>query len=196
VTIDISDWLTVAFQFSTMSFFAIGGAIALIPEFHRFFINEHSWLTEAQFSSGISLAQASPGPNALMMAMMGWNFGINATPLGQSHYIYALMGFVMCLVCALTPSCILTYTATRWVQKNSEKMGVIAFKQGLAPVVIGSMLVSSWVIVRGDFVLGHNWQIWLVAFITAILVWVTRIHILWLLAFGAAVGASGFLGMR
>ena len=58
------------------------------------------------------------------------------------------------------------------------------------------MLVSSWVIVRGDFVLGHNWQIWLVAFITAILVWVTRIHILWLLAFGAAVGASGFLGMR
>ncbi len=194
MTVHFSDWMTVAFQFGSMSIFAIGGAIALIPEFHRFFINEHGWMSEAQFSSGIALAQASPGPNALMLAMMGWNFGINATPVGQSHYLFALMGFVMCLLCALTPSCVLTYTATRWVQKNSEKKGVIAFKQGLSPVVIGSMLVSSWVIVRGDFVLANNWQIWLVASMTCILVWATNIHILWLLAFGAVVGATGLLG--
>jgi chromate transporter len=80
------------------------------------------------------------------------------------------------------------------VQKNSTKKGVIAFKQGLAPVVIGSMLVSSWVIVRGDFVLEHNWKIWGVALITLVMVWVTKVHILWLLAFGAVIGASGLLG--
>lgn len=189
-----SDWLTVLWQFASMSVFAVGGAIALIPEFHRFFIDEHAWLSESQFSSGIALAQASPGPNALMLAMMGWNFGMNATPEGYSHYLFAVIGFVSCLLCALTPSCVLTFTATRWVQKNSEKQGVIAFKQGLAAVVIGSMLVSSWVIVRGDFVLAHNWQVWLIASATMILVWATNIHILWLLGAGAVIGATGVLG--
>jgi chromate transporter len=189
-----NDWLTVMWQFASMSVFAVGGAIALIPEFHRFFIDEHAWLTESQFSSGIALAQASPGPNALMLAMMGWNFGMNATPIGYSQYVFAILGFVSCLLCALTPSCILTFTATRWVQNNSEKMGVVAFKKGLAPVVIGSMLVSSWVIVRGDFVLAHNWPIWFIALTTLFLVWGTKIHILWLLASGAAIGASGLLG--
>ncbi len=194
MNISLSDWLTVLLHFASMSVFAIGGAIALIPEFHRFFIDEHAWLTESQFSSGIALAQASPGPNALMLAMMGWNFGMNATPAGYSHYVFALLGFVSCLLCALTPSCVLTFTATRWVQKNSEKMGVIAFKKGLAPVVIGSMLVSSWVIVRGDFVLAHNWPIWMIALTTLCLVWGTKIHILWLLSGGALIGATGLLG--
>jgi chromate transporter len=194
MNIELGDWLTVLIHFASMSLFMVGGAITLIPEFHRFFIDEHAWLTESQFSSGIALAQASPGPNALMLAMMGWNFGINATPTGSSHYLFAVMGFTMCLMGALTPSCILTYTTTRWVQKNSTKKGVIAFKQGLAPVVIGSMLVSSWVIVRGDFVLEHNWKIWGVALITLVMVWATKIHILWLLAFGAVIGASGLLG--
>ena len=194
MNISLSDWLTVLLHFASMSVFAIGGAIALIPEFHRFFIDEHTWLTESQFSSGIALAQASPGPNALMLAMMGWNFGINATPIGYSHYAFAILGFISCLLCALTPSCVLTFTATRWVQKNNEKMGVVAFKKGLAPVVIGSMLVSSWVIVRGDFVLANNWPIWLISLTTLLLVWSTKIHILWLLASGAAIGASGLLG--
>jgi len=194
MNIGFADWVTVLLHFASMSVFAVGGAIALIPEFHRFFIDEHAWLTESQFSSGIALAQASPGPNALMLAMMGWNFGVNATPSGYSHYLFALLGFVTCLLCALTPSCILTFTATRWVQKNSEKKGVIAFKQGLSCVVIGSMLVSSWVIIRGDFVLEHNWQVWLIALVTLIFVWATKVHILWLLAAGALIGASGILG--
>jgi chromate transporter len=128
-----------------------------------------------------------------MLAMMGWNFGINATPLGHQPYLYAITGFYMCLICALTPSSVLTYTATRWVQKNSEKLGVIAFKKGLAPVVVGTMLVSSWLIVRGDFVLSHNWPTWLLALVTLLMVWLTNIHILWLLALGAAIGASGLL---
>jgi chromate transporter len=194
MTIHLSDWVTVLIHFASMSVFAVGGAISLIPEFHRFFIDEHGWLSESQFSSSIALAQASPGPNALMLAMMGWNFGVNATPSGYSHYLFAVIGFVGCLLCALTPSCILTFTATRWVQKNSTKKGVIAFKQGLSAVVIGSMLVSSWVIVRGDFVLAHNWQVWLIAAVTLILVSTTRIHILWLLSAGAMIGATGILG--
>ena len=56
------------------------------------------------------------------------------------------------------------------------------------------MLVSSWVIIRGDFVLDHNWQVWLIALVTLIFVWATNVHILWLLAAGALIGASGILG--
>lgn len=194
MNIGITEWWIVMTHFAAMSLFAVGGAITLMPEFHRFFIEEHAWLTEAQFSSGIALAQASPGPNALMIAMLGWNFGMNASPAGAPAYMYAILGFIGSLLCVLTPSCVLTYTTTRWVQKNSTKTSVIAFKQGLAPIVIGSLLVSSWVIVRGDYVLANNWPIWLTALLAALLILFSKTHILILLGAGALVGASGLLG--
>jgi chromate transporter len=191
--IQLFDWLTLAGHFAIMSLFAVGGAIVLIPDFHRFLVMEHGWLSETDFSSGIALAQASPGPNALMLGMMGWGFGLNATPLGQVPILFAITGFYLCLICVLTPSSVLVYRSTKWLQKNNQKRSVIAFKKGLAPVGVGSMLVSSWLIVRGDMVLAHNFPTWLLSLVTLVLVWKTNLHILWLLALGAAVGASGLL---
>ena len=56
------------------------------------------------------------------------------------------------------------------------------------------MMVSGWVIVRGDFILDNNWQVWLIALVTLLFVWKTQVHILWLLGGGALIGATGILG--
>jgi chromate transporter len=187
------DWLNIALQFASVSLFAIGGAIGLLPEMHQFFVIENKYITEDQFTSGIALAQASPGPNALMMAMLGWGFGINATPVGQSTIPYAVMAFVMSMICILLPSCLLNYTATKWVHKNSERMIVRAFKQGVAPVVVGTMLASSWIIVAHDMNIQIYWPTWLLAFVAVLLVVFTRLHILALLGLGALVGMTGWI---
>jgi chromate transporter len=189
----LSDWLNIAWQFASVSLFAIGGAIGLLPEMHQFFVIENKYITEDQFTSGIALAQASPGPNALMMAMLGWGFGINATPVGQSTIPYAVMAFVMSMICILLPSCLLNYTATKWVHKNSERMIVRAFKQGVAPVVVGTMLASSWIIVAHDMNIQIYWPTWLLAFVAVLLVVFTRLHILALLGLGALVGMTGWI---
>jgi chromate transporter len=191
--IQASDWLTVALQFAGLSLFSIGGAIALLPEMHRFFIDDYGWMTEKQFNSGLALAQASPGPNALMLAMMGWYFGLNATAVGSSPYGLAILGFVMTISCALIPTCTLAYTATSWVQKNSEKIFVIAFKQGMAPVVIGTMMASSWIVSSHNANYEIYWPNWALTIATILLFSFTRAHILVLLLGGALVGATGVI---
>jgi chromate transporter len=192
--IALVDWLTVATHFLTMSLFAVGGAIVLIPEFHRFFVSENHWLTDVQFASGIALAQAAPGPNALMLGMLGWNFGVNATPAGQLPYPLAIFGFYLGLICVLTPSSLVTYSATKWVQTNSHRISVTAFKKGLSTVVVGSILASSWLLVAGQLDLHQDSPTWLFTLFIVLIVWKTNVHVLILMGVGALIGACGLLG--
>jgi hypothetical protein len=74
----IGDWLAFFNHFLSLSLLAVGGAIITAPDMHRFLVDHNEWLTEQQFSSSIALAQASPGPNVLFVAVIGWNVGLNA----------------------------------------------------------------------------------------------------------------------
>jgi chromate transporter len=73
-----SDWLSLFNHFATLSLLAVGGAITVAPDMHRFLVEEKLWLSESQFTSSIALAQAAPGPNILFVALMGYNVGMNA----------------------------------------------------------------------------------------------------------------------
>ena len=46
---------------------------------HRYVVAEHHWISDAQFSASIAIAQAAPGPNVLFVAVIGWNV---AGPIG------------------------------------------------------------------------------------------------------------------
>jgi chromate transport protein ChrA len=116
----------------------VGGAIATAPDMHRFLVERQGWLTDLQFNASIAIAQAAPGPNVLFIALLGWNVGINAGGAGRGWLgQLALLGMVLCMVGIMLPSTTLTWLATRWGHRNRERRSVRAFKQGMAPVVIG-----------------------------------------------------------
>ena len=71
----LSDWIQLLLFHLSLSLLAVGGAITLAPDLHRWLVNEHGWLTEAQFNQSIALAQAAPGPNVLFIAT-GWTVGL------------------------------------------------------------------------------------------------------------------------
>ena len=73
-----ADWLDMFQHFASLSLLAVGGAITTAPDMHRYLVDETHWLSDAQFTSSIALAQAAPGPNILFVALMGWNVGLNA----------------------------------------------------------------------------------------------------------------------
>lgn len=193
MTFDFSDWINVSTHLLSVSIFAIGGAIVLLPEMHRFFVTDNGYITDDQFSSGIALAQASPGPNALMISMMGWGFGINSAPAGSSPIPYAIVAFFMSIICFLLPSAILNYKATKWVHKNRDRLIVTAFKQGVAPVVVGAMLASSWIVLAHDMDIKTYWPTWALSVLTVVMIVFTRLHILFLLLIGALVGMTGLI---
>jgi chromate transporter len=166
-----------------LSLLSVGGAISTIPEMHRYLVDHRHWLTDPQFNGSIAIAQAAPGPNVLFVALMGWNVGQNA-----GGGIPALAATALILVAVLLPSSTLTFFATRWLHRNRQRRAVRAFKQGMAPIVIALMFSTSWILASVHNNPATDLLLWLVTLATALIVWRTRIHILWLLATGAVLG--------
>ncbi|KDM93582.1 hypothetical protein EE54_06045, partial [Mycobacterium tuberculosis] len=85
----------------------------------------HGWLSEAQFSSSIAIAQAAPGPNVLFIALLGWNLGLNAGGgTGLLAWAFGALGVTICMVGILLPSSLLAWQASRWGQRNRNRRGV------------------------------------------------------------------------
>lgn len=188
------DWLHLFAYFLTLSLMAVGGAITAAPDMHRYLVDGNRWLSETQFTSSIAIAQAAPGPNVLFIALLGWNVGLNAGGgAGPAAWGLGALGVAVCMVGILLPSSLLTWQASRWGQRNRDKRGVRAFKQGMAPLVIGLLLATGWLLGSASGNPGKDWKLWLLSLACTLLVWRTRIHLLWLLAAGATLGALGWV---
>jgi chromate transporter len=183
IVLTLADWIGLFGHYLLLSLMSIGGAVSTSTEMHRYLVVEHHWLTQAQFNNSLAIAQAAPGPNVLFVALMGWNVGLNA-----GSYAAALAGVAVTMLGILIPSTTLTYCAARWGHQNRELLGVRAFKQGMAPVVVGLMISVGIILASAGGDAAADWPLWLISLIAGLLIWRTRIHLLWLLAAGALIG--------
>jgi chromate transporter len=164
-------------HFMMLSLLAVGGAITTAPDMQRFVVREQGWLSEAQFTASVALAQAAPGPNVLFVAVIGFN-------------VAGLAGVLVTLVGTLLPSTTLALAASRWGERNRSSRALRAFTVGLAPVTMGLLLSTSWVLLeptRGQ---------WTTAALVAATLWLmlrTRISPLWPIAGGALAGMAGWV---
>ena len=193
LALSAGDWLNLFLYYLSLSLLAVGGAIATAPEMHRFLVERQAWLTDPQFNASIAIAQAAPGPNVLFIALLGWNVGINAGGPGVAGWLLGALGMALCMLGVMLPSSLLTWLATRWGHRNRERRAVRAFKLGMAPVVIGLLLATSWVLARAHGVWATDWPVWLLTAATMLVVWRTKLHLLWMLGAGAMLGALGWL---
>ena len=183
-----SDWLTMFLHYLSLSLLSVGGVISTAPDMHRFLVAEQQWLTDAQFNASIALAQAAPGPNVLFIALLGWNVGLNA-----GGALTGMLGVFLALLGILLPSTTLTYVAAQWGQRNRERLSVRAFKQGMAPIVVGLMLATSWILALSNGNQPQDWPLWALSGTTALIVWRSNFHLLWLLGAGAFLGWFGLV---
>lgn len=188
LSLDLSDWRDLFLHYLSLSLLAVGGAITTAPDMHRYLVEQQHWLTEAQFNASIAIAQAAPGPNVLFVALMGWNVGLNAGGIGS-----ALMGVLATMGGMLLPSTTLTYLAARWGHANRELRSVRAFKQGMAPIVIALLIATGWILTSAHDRPAQDWPLWALTVLCALLVWGTRLHLLWLLGAGALLGWFGWV---
>ncbi len=64
---------TLAWTFGVMSLFAVGGGNAALPEMHRVAVDVQHWLTDKQFADAFAISQLSPGPNVLIVTLIGYS---------------------------------------------------------------------------------------------------------------------------
>lgn len=188
IVMGAADWLSLFVHYLALSLLCVGGAITTAPDMHRYLVQEKAWLTDPQFSASIAIAQSAPGPNVLFTALMGWNVGLNAGGLAT-----AALGMVICLGGIMLPSSIVVYLTSQWSHRNRELRAVRAFKQGMAPLVVALLVATGWILATANGYALANWPLWLVSFVTAIVVWRTRLHLLWLLGAGAVLGWFGLV---
>ncbi len=196
LSLTAADWLALVSHFLSLSLLAIGGAITTAPDMHRYLVEEQHWLIDGQFTSSIALAQAAPGPNVLFVALLGWNVGLNAgggPGAWPGAWAYGLLGVVSTMLGIMLPSTTLTFVVSRWAHQNRELRWVRAFKQGMAPIVIALLISTGWILTASHGSSVNNWPLWLLTAVTAVLIWRTRLHLLWLLGAGALLGWLGWV---
>ena len=172
-----TDLLGLFGHFLVLSLLAVGGAITTATDMHRYLVLEQHWLTDTQVTASVALAQAAPGPNVLFVAVLGWNV---AGPTGAA---VTLLGIML-------PSTTLALWATRWGAKRRETLGVRAFTQGLAPLTIGLLLATGWVLT--DPARGHVGLMVLVA-VTVVVMLRSKLSPVWMVAVGTVAGALGWV---
>lgn len=183
-----ADWFSLFSHYLLLSLLSVGGAITTAPDMHRYIVERQGWLTDAQFSASVAIAQAAPGPNVLFVALLGWNVGFNSGGVPM-----ALLGLVVAMTGILLPSTTLTYVAASWGHRNRELRAVRAFKQGMTPIVVALLVATGWVLATGSEYRLHDWPMWLLTVVSALLVWRTKIHLLWMLGAGALLGWLGWV---
>ena len=165
-------------RFALLSLLAVGGASATLPEIHRQVVTLHGWMTSEEFASLFALAQAAPGPNVLIVSLVGWKVA------GIPGALAATFG--MCL-----PPALLAHAVGRAWGRHRDAPWRRAVAQGLAPLTLGLILGSGWLMVRAA---GHPARAGLVAAAVAVLAYRSRRNPLVWLAGAALVGLAGGVG--
>lgn len=168
--------LSLFLHFGMLSLLAIGGAITTAPDMQRYVVGERGWLTDAQFTASVAIAQAAPGPNVLFVAVVGWN-------------IAGLAGVFATLAGSLLPSTTLALAASRYGEPYRESRAMRAFSAGMAPLTLGLLLATGWVLTAP---VRDNWGAMLLVPLTVLLLVKTRLSPVWLVAMGALAGALGW----
>jgi len=163
-------------HFLLLSLLSIGGAITVAPDMHRWMVVEQQLLSDAEFTSSIAIAQAAPGPNVLFVAILGYQAA-------------GLLGAAVTLVGILLPSATLALLASRWGHARQDWRAIRAFKLGMAPVTLALIAATGWLLTAPLF----EWRALLVTAAAALLVWRTRLHLLWLITGGAVLGMMGWV---
>jgi chromate transporter len=164
-----------ALDFLSISLIAVGGAAAVLPEIQRNVVEVHGWMTPAQFSELFGLANAAPGPNVIIVALIGWHVaGV------------AGAGVATAAICA--PSCLLTFVVLRLWQKFRDAPWTRAIENGLAPITVGLVLASAYLVTRGS---NESWVAYALTALSVAVMLGTRFNPLWLIGVGALAGLAG-----
>jgi chromate transporter len=167
------DLLSLWLHFTLLSLLAVGGAITAAPDMQRWLVGQNGWMSDAQFTAGVAIAQAAPGPNILFVAVMGWQVagaaGVLATMLG-------IMG----------PSSLVAMAVGRFGRRRADSIVMRAFTAGLTPLTLGLLLSTGWVLTAPT---RDAWVAWVLVLGTVLASVHSRLSPMWMIAAGALAGA-------
>ncbi|KJC52935.1 chromate transporter [Bradyrhizobium sp. LTSP885] len=161
--------------FGLMSLFAVGGANSAIPEMHRAAVDVHHWMTDKQFADVFAIAQLSPGPNVLIVTLIGYS-------------VAGVTGALAATLAMCGPTALLAYYVSRFLERSRHARWPALVQAALVPLSIGLMAASGLILARTS---DQSWIAALLTIVAAALAFATRVNPFWLLLAGGILGFAG-----
>jgi chromate transporter len=125
--------LSMAWHFALISLFAIGGGVSmLIPQIHQEFVLQYHWLDERSFAELLAVSQAAPGPNFLLIPLIGFR-------------VDSWAGAVVSMVAFLVFPVTITFIVGRLLHQH-ENEWVARFRRAFRPITGGLWIASGLVV--------------------------------------------------
>ncbi|HEY1413758.1 MAG TPA: chromate transporter [Rhodopila sp.] len=169
--------LTLASTFGIMSLFAVGGANSAIPEMHRVAVDVHHWLTDKQFADIFAISQLSPGPNVLIVTLIG-------------YAVAGLGGAMVATLAMCVPTAVLAFYVSRFLRRSSHSRWPAIIQAALVPLSIGLMAASALVVAQAA---DRTWAAVLATLAAAAVSYATKLNPLWILLAGGCLGFAGLI---
>ncbi|HEU4659354.1 MAG TPA: chromate transporter [Pseudolabrys sp.] len=169
--------LTLAGYFAALSLFAIGGANAAIPEMHRIAVDVMHWMNDRQFADMFAIAQVSPGPNMIIVTLIG-------------YHVAGVAGALVTTAAMIGPTCTVAYFVGRTWDRFKHARWRAAVQAGMVPLSLGLVAASAFVVARAA---DHNAIAAGLTVATGVVAYFTSLNPLWLFAVAGAVGLAGYL---
>jgi chromate transporter len=167
--------LTLAGYFALMSLFAIGGANGALPEMHRLAVEVKGWMTDRQFADMFAIAQVTPGPNVIIVTLIG-------------YHVAGLAGAVVTTVAMCGPACAFALFVSRLWERFRDAPWRVAIQAGLVPVSIGLLAASALIVV---YAASTSWISVAVTAVAAAVTYKLSLNPLWIFAAAALLGLVG-----
>lgn len=173
----ITTLATLFFHIFLISFLAFGGVQGVLPELYKQVVEIDQWMSAQSFRDYFAIAQAAPGPNLLIVTLIGWHVGdlVGVPIIGAIVATFALCGTTSFLM----------YLAYQYLTKMKSNRMRETIEGAAGPVAVGLVLASSW---RLGEEINQNLLAYALTFLTILMVMNSKIHPLWLIFIGALVG--------
>ncbi len=164
---------SLAWRFGLLSVVAVGGGNAMYPQIHADAVSQMGWMTDRGFTELVAVAQFAPGPNVLIVPLIGWR-------------VAGWLGALVALAAFLVPSSCITVAAGRMLRSRADTPFVVALRTALRPVAAGLFFASgiALALTGGPVALELAITAAVAALATAF-----ELNPLWWLLLAAAVGA-------
>ncbi|HZC97807.1 MAG TPA: chromate transporter [Bradyrhizobium sp.] len=167
--------LTLVWTFGLMSLFAVGGANSAIPEMHRIAVDVQHWMSDKQFADVFAISQMSPGPNVLIVTLIGYS-------------VAGVAGALVATLAMCGPTALLAYYVSRLLERSSHSRWPAIIQAALVPLSIGLMGASGLILALTS---DQSWAAALTTAVAAVLAFATRLNPFWLLLAGGLLGFAG-----